>query len=98
MMFAGHWHKDSFTNGDVIQVLSALETFHPREQRDRFYSIVTSRCPTSMTNYKLYDKAVRVKSQATPSQPRQSRRQQIRSKVNKNPVSGTGIVCAMKNI
>lgn len=92
MMFAGHWHKDSFTNGDVIQILSTLEELHPSDRRNRFYSIVTSRCPTSMTKYKLYNKALSVK--ITPSQPRQSRRQQIRSNA-KNSVSGTDIVLVM---
>ena len=92
MMCAGHWHKDSFTNGDVIQILSTLEELHPSDRRNRFYSIVTSRCPTSMTKYKLYNKALSVK--ITPSQPRQSRRQQIRSNA-KNSVSGTDIVLVM---
>ena len=75
VVFSGKWHKNYFTNQDVVQILSHLKKVNPvGDIRARFYSIVTSACPTSMTSYKLYKKANAVSISLTS--PRQSRRSQ----------------------
>ena len=61
----GKWHKDFFTNGDVLDLLKAIKICsHIGDICEHFYTIVTSACPTTMTKYKLYKKAEKIMLQA----------------------------------
>ena len=84
VIFLGVWHQNFFTNGDVIDLLSAIDVMQIKFPRKKFYEIVSSRCPTSMTSYKLMTKAVQVKGQ------RQRRKSRRRSSYSTN--STTGII------
>ena len=74
--------------------MSAMEASDIKNRRELLYSIVTSRCPTSMTKYKLYDKAQQVYRRSrthTQKATRKSRRQQ-------RPCSTSSSISSAKNI
>ena len=73
MLLTGIWHKKYFCNGDVVEILRELEkdTF-VGNPRDRFFTIVTSACPTTATSYRLFEKANTMAKSLTA--PRKSRR------------------------
>ena len=78
----GKWHKNCFTNGDVVDLLTAMSRSECAiDQRELLYSIVMSGCPNcTMKKYRLYEKALKVKMEA---EPRKSRRR--RSSSNRLP-------------
>ena len=69
----GKWHKDFFTNGDVVDLLHAIKlTKHIGDMCGHFYSIVNSTCST-MSKYKLFKKAEKIVLQ-TKGRRKSSRR------------------------
>ena len=75
--------KCAFTNGDIVALLSAISVSGNENEREIFYQIITSKCPTSMTKYKLYDKAQQI-AQRLSGTSRRSRRQDNKTVVDDN--------------
>ena len=73
---AGKWYRRFFTNGDILELLSVMSATGCEDPRKMLHTIVTSRVETRMSQYRLYEKALRVQSQIAP---RKSRRKQQRS-------------------
>ena len=80
----GKWHKDSFTNGDVVDILTAMNiSEHISDEKDHFHFIVKSSFPNcSATKYKLYEKALKVKRK---TEPRKSRRRRGKASSKETP-------------
>ena len=76
MLLPGKWHKNNFTNGDVVQLVSMMKERNLAHVSTQcFYDIVKSVHATSMEKKKLFrkDSRVRMMSQ-TVVNPRKSRR------------------------
>ena len=56
----GKWYRNFFTNGDVLELLNAMNALGIEDARERFYTIATSRGPSTATKYRLYEKAKQV--------------------------------------
>ena len=83
MLQIGKWHRSFFTNGDVVDLLTAMAiSEYIQKPRDLFYDIVTSCCPTKTKKYKLYEKAMKVKLK---TEPRKSSR---RRNTSSTPLTG----------
>ena len=50
-----------------------MQTYDTTKARDCLYKIITSRCPTSMSKYKLYKKALQIKSKVSSPLTRRAR-------------------------
>jgi len=77
----GKWHKNNFTNGDVVQLIAVMKERNlGHDSAKCFYDIVKSQHDTSMEMKKLFRKALSVymQSQAVVN-PRRSRRSAHRS-------------------
>ena len=78
----GTWHKTSFTNGDIVQLVAMIKENHDdvNSHQDVLYDIVTSKFTTSMEKKKLFRKAFNVHMQARSQvHPRKSRRHPSRT-------------------
>ena len=73
--WTGEWARDSFNNGDIVDLLNAMSVLGIGEPRDRLYTIVKSSVKTSMDKYKLYTKALGVLNRVNPRAERRKRRQ-----------------------
>ena len=58
----GKWYRNffTFTNGDVLELLNAMNSLGIEDAWERFYTITTSRGPSTVTKYSLYEKVKQV--------------------------------------
>ena len=89
VFFVGKWHKEVFTNQDVIDILDALGSDHVNSARQRFYDLFVSHYQTKWTKYQLWTKALDVQNKTKPQ--RKSSRQASRSRKKSSSVTTSTI-------
>ena len=64
VLLTGKWHKENFTNKDIVQILSCIQNQagSTTRARKKFYEIITSRCPTYLNQYSLYQNGIQVQT------------------------------------
>ena len=91
-LFSGIWHRDFFTNGDVIDLLCALQQADINDSRKKLHSVITSKCPTSLNKYKLFARAQLVQSRAKPRYTSRRKRFSSSSMNTRTQIEGMVVV------